>query len=257
MNWRDKVYPSRLWEMTRSEWKLRQQSSWGGFLWTLLEPLLTYLVLYWLFTQWMQSNVEDYAAHLLIGVVSYGFFSAATAYGMTSPRRRRGIMMNFIVERELLVVSASLSVALSYLLEVALMTAVIAALGSAPTILWLFLPLFAGLFILLVTGLALHLSVLAARFSDFERIWRIVLFAGYFLTPVFYTLDALSESRRAFLRFNPLAHIIELIRDSLVRGRTPPLDDIAGLSVLCVVVFASGYFFFKAHEKKLSDYVLH
>ncbi|MBI4386903.1 MAG: ABC transporter permease [Elusimicrobia bacterium] len=249
------VYLTQLWELAHSEWKLRQQSSFGGFLWTLLEPLLMYSVFYWLFTQWMRGTVQNYASLLIIGVVLYGFFQGATTYGMTALLRRRGILMNFIMRREILVFSSVLSVAMSFLLEFAIVLAFVAVIGRPLLTTWLFLPFIIGLEFVLVLGLSLHLSVLATRYSDFERIWRILTTAGFFLTPVFYSLDVMSESRRRWIRLNPVAQIIELTRDCVVRGLAPDWNRAGILLLLCCALVMTGYMLFKRYERRFSDYV--
>ena len=79
-----RLYWERLWRLTVSEFLLREQSSVVGFLWTLLQPLLLFSVLYGLFTRWMTPRADGYAAYLLIGIVQYGFFNSGSTMGLSS-----------------------------------------------------------------------------------------------------------------------------------------------------------------------------
>ncbi|MFA6003945.1 MAG: ABC transporter permease [Elusimicrobiota bacterium] len=250
------VYINQLREMTRCEWRLREQSTVLGFIWTLLNPLLTYLVLYKLFTRWMGGYMADYPAYLLIGVVQYGFFTTATTYGMSSLNRRRGILMNFPMSRDILVFTAVLSISISYGIELLLMLGFLLAVGAPVSLSWLAFPVVVMLQALFVTGLALLLSVVAVRFFDFERIWSIVTTAGFFLTPIFYTTAAIAQERQDLLRFNPMAHVIELSRDCLLRGQFPEWWRLAGLAAFAFCAAGAGYALFKNQEERLSDYVL-
>jgi lipopolysaccharide transport system permease protein len=242
-------------ELTRCEWKLREQSSVVGFLWTLLHPLLMFAVLYALFTKWMGDRMSNYAAFLLIGVVQYGFFNNATTYGLSSLSRRSAILMNFDFPRGAVVLASVLSVALSHLLELGLMLGFLCAIGASPTLSWLALPLLTLLQLAVICGLALVVAVVAARFPDFERVWSVLMTAGFFLTPVFYTLDVVDERRRRFLWLNPITRVIELSRDCLLRGRFPAAGDLAWLGLAAAVLLAAGYGIFKRNEKHLADYV--
>lgn len=249
------VYAGQLWRLTVCEWKLREQSTLLGFLWTLLHPLLMFAVLYGLFTKWMGHHTPDYASYLLIGIVEWGFFASATSYGLTSLSRRSGIVLNFRVPRDILVLSAVLSVAISYLCELALMLAFVAAVGAKPSIAWAAVPGLVALQLALVCGVALLLAVLAARHPDVERVWTIFLTAGFFLTPIFYTLDTIAADRRRLLALNPMTQIIELTRGCVMLGHAPPARSMALLALAAATACAAGYGFFRAYRDRIGDWV--
>jgi lipopolysaccharide transport system permease protein len=250
-----RLYFGRLWQLTLCEYKLREQSTLLGFLWTLLQPLLLFSVLYGLFTRWMIPRTQDYAAYLLIGIVQYGFFSGGSSIGLTSLARRSGLLINFTIPRELVVLSTVASVAISYLLELALVLVFVAVGGVRPHAAWLLLPVLVALHLALVVGVSLWVSVVAARFPDWERIWSILMTAGFFLTPIFYTLDSVSPRRRAVLRLNPMTHIIELTRGVLLRGEAPSVWTLAAIAAGVTALCAAGWAFFKRHESDLADWV--
>lgn len=250
-----RLYADQLRELTQCEWKLREQSSVLGFLWTLLQPLLMFGVLYALFTKWMGHHTSGYASYLLIGIVEWGFFASATSYGLTSFLRRSGILLNFKIDRELVVYSAILSVLISYLFELALMLAFAVALGARVSPSWAAFPLLIAVQLALVTGLTLLLAVLAARFPDVERIWSILLMSGFFLTPIFYSLDSISPGRRRLLELNPMTHLIEMSRDCVLAGRFPAPGRLAALGLAAAALSAAAYGVFKLWEIKIGDWV--
>lgn len=249
------LYVERLWDLTRCEFKLREQSTILGFGWTLLQPLLMFLVLYGLFTKWMGNHTTDYASYLLVGIVQYGFFNNGSTVGLSSLGRRRGLLLNFRIPRDIVVLSSVLSVAVSYMLEILLILAFYVALGGRPHATWLLLPVLFALHLVLVAGLAFWLSVPAARYPDCERIWTILLTAGFFLTPIFYTLDTISPLRRKLLMLNPMTHVIEMTRSCLIRGEVPSLSEAGGLALVSAILCALGWAVFKRNELKLSDYL--
>lgn len=249
-------YFNLLWEMTRCEWRMRDQATALGFLWTLLYPLMIFLALYWVFTTWMTGHTRHYAGFLMIGIVQYGFFSGATRYALSSLLRRRSILFNFILPREILVLSAVFSVAISYLVEFGLMLVFFVILGIHPTLTWMFLPALLVPFIAFVAGFSLLLAVCYARYPDFERIWDAFMTAGFFLTPVFYTLNAVDEHRQRLLLFNPLTHIIELTRGCVLQGQAPSLRQLLALFFLSIIMALGSYGWFKRQELKVTDYLL-
>jgi ABC-type polysaccharide/polyol phosphate export permease len=243
----------RLLTMTWCEWRLREQSSLFGFFWTLLHPLMLFLVLLVVFTRWLGSKSADFPGLLLIGLVHYNFFSAATSYACTSLRRRRGIVLNFPIPRELIVLSSVLSVAVSYFLELAVLGVILICLGHPPTWSWLAMPLISAVLVLGVAGVSLPIATIGARFPDFERVWGIAVQAGFFLTPVFYRISDVSPSQRAALALNPLARLIETARVCLMYGRFPSRKGAAlGLAVSTVLA-AGGWLYFRTQARRLAD----
>ena len=249
------LYFDRLWEMGFCEWKLREQSTIYGFLWTLLNPLLTFAVLYVVFTKWMGAKVGNYASFLLIGVVQYGFFNLGTSYGLSSLRRRSGVIMNFILPIEIVMFSTVLSVAISHFFEFCLMLLFIMVMGVRPTLSWIALPFIFMLLVAMILSLSLFLSILDARYQDFERIWGIVVSTGFFLTPIFYTMDIITPSRRRFLWLNPMTSVIDMTRQAALQGKFPNIKEFGGILIFTVLLAVFGGVFFRKQESKIADYI--
>jgi len=211
------------WMLTRTEFRMRDQGTLLGFLWSLLLPLFQFLILYTLFTHWMTPWVDNYAAYLLVGIVQWNFFSGGTTHGMTSLRRKAGLLANFSFPRMQVVLSSVFAVLVSHLLEWAVLLCVLMGMGVAPAASWLLIPAVIAVELALVVGCALLLSFLAVDFRDLDYAWGILLYGLFFTTPIFYTSDVLGGAGRALLRWNPLAQIIEASR-ALVLGRAAALS---------------------------------
>lgn len=248
-----KLQLERLLAMAWCEWRLREQSSLFGFFWTLLHPLMLFLVLLVVFTRWLGSKGSDYPGQLLIGLVTYNFFAAGTSYCCTALRRRRGIVLNFLIPRELIVLSSVLSVAISYFLELVVLAVVLVCLGHPPTWSWLAMPLISAILLLCVSGVALPLSTVGARFPDFERVWAIAIQTGFFLTPVFYRISDVPPSHRTWLALNPMARLIETARVCLLYGRLPSLKGAAFGLAASSAIAAAGWAYFRSQSHRLAD----
>jgi len=251
------LYFSRLKEMAISEWKMREQSTFYGFLWTLLNPILMFAVLYVVFTKWMGNKTANYPVFLLAGVVQYNFFQMGTGYGLSSQRRRSGVVQNFVLPRELITFSAVLSGAMSYCFEFATMLIFAVILGARPAWSWLALPAVDAILVAFVASLSLFLAVFEARYPDFERVWMILTNLGFFLTPIFYTLDIISPTKRRLLwLFNPMTSIIEMTRQILIAREFPSLLPFIGISLLTAALWWAGLAYFRKKEEKIGDYLL-
>lgn len=233
-----------VWELTRTEFKLRDQGTLLGFMWTLLHPALIFVVLYSLFIRWLGHQTDQYAEYLLIGLVQWQFFDKSTSLGLTSLRRKAALIRNYDFAREVLVLSSVGSVFLSYVLEMLVMLLILMAVGLSPSAGWLGLPLMMAVCLLFSLAVSLVLALASVEFQDLERIWTILTTAGFYATPIFYPLSMVGPEHRWVMEINPLVHLIQATRGCLLATVTVPwagLTAVAltGLAVtaLCLAVF--------------------
>lgn len=240
-------------ELARCEFRLRDQSTLLGFLWTLLHPLLLFVVLYALFVKWMGNHVESFPLYLMIGVVQWNYFAKGTAGGLGSIMQKASLVSNFIFPRSALVVSSVLTNLLIHLLEWAVMIPFLLLLGASVSFKWLLLPIPLLLETALILGLSFFLARLAVDYKDVARIWEIVITTGMFVTPIFYTTDVIAPDRRQILLLNPLALLIGETRKFLIYDRMPSWKILAVLTLAAALLLAVGYRYFRRGEPHFAE----
>ena len=246
-------YFIKLWSLTRAEWQLRQQSTFWGFLWTLLNPTLIFTAIYVLFVKWVGRFQNDYAVFLIIGLIEWNYFASATSYALSSLLRRTAMLTNYPLPPEIPVLASIATSAFSHYLELAVLAVFsFFFFGSADFVILLIIPLeFAML--ALICGTAFFLSVFYVLYFDTERIWGVILTAGFFLTPVFYPLSIIGARQRWLPAINPLTLAIEALRGILMPGyASSPVTNILFLGCAGVMTAVLGLIFIR----KLTPYVI-
>src|SRR5436190_9509990 len=73
-------------ELVRTDFKLRYQGSVLGYAWSLLRPLLLFLILYIVFAKFFNfgKDVPHYPVYLLLGIVIWNFFAEMTSQSVGS-----------------------------------------------------------------------------------------------------------------------------------------------------------------------------
>src|SRR5579863_5995096 len=73
-------------ELVRTDFKLRYQGSVLGYTWSLLRPLLLFLILYVVFVKFLKlgNGVPHFPVYLLLGIVIWNFFTEMTVQSTTS-----------------------------------------------------------------------------------------------------------------------------------------------------------------------------
>ncbi|HAF95412.1 MAG: hypothetical protein A2021_01185 [Elusimicrobia bacterium GWF2_52_66] len=243
---------AKLLALARVEWRLRQQSTFLGFLWTMLNPALLFAVMYAVFEHSFGSRQSDYAMFLVIGIVEWNFFSSATNCALTSLQRRAPIIKNYPVSPETVVLASLLSVYFSHLLELAALGTLVLLFGASPSLSWLWLAPLDILYLCLVAGTGMLLAWLGVFYFDIERIWAIALMAGFFLTPIFYPLDVVNEVKRRLLEFSPLTAAVESLR-LIFSGAPPSHEALLCLAFWAVPALIAGFTALRLARAKIGD----
>ena len=87
----------------------------------------------------------------------------------------------------------------------------------------LLLPLAVGLIVVNGYWVAIMLGILGARFRDIVQMVANVVQVLFFLTPVMWTAKSIHH-KLWILNFNPLYHVLEIVRNTLLGGEIPLLS---------------------------------
>jgi len=240
--------------MVITDFKLRYQASFLGYLWTLLRPLALFSILYLVFVKLLKfgTGIPYYAIYLLFGIVIWGFFAEATGQGLGSLVARADLLRKISFPRYVVVLSVGVSSLISFGLAM-LVIVLFMVLKQVPvrmSILWLpFLFVELAAFSL---SLAFILSALFVRFRDMSYIWEVVLQAAFYATPILYPLSMINNvTFKRLLLLNPMAQVIQDARYCLITDVTETMTQVYGtpwaraipVGITIVMVVASVWFF--------------
>ena len=92
-------YNSLLKELIVKDIKLKYRNSVLGILWTLLEPLLTMLILIIVFQEMFGRDTVNYPVYVLSGRLIYGFYSSCSRRALKSIRANGSMIRKIYVPR--------------------------------------------------------------------------------------------------------------------------------------------------------------
>ena len=102
-----------IWILAKTDFKLRYNGSFLGFVWVLLKPLFTFLILNFVFSN-IFGNTKEYSLGLFVGLVLWNFFSEGTIIGMTSLINKAHILTKVALPKWILVLSSILNTLLNF-----------------------------------------------------------------------------------------------------------------------------------------------
>lgn len=226
--------------LTATEFKLRYFGSVLGYVWSLLRPLLLFVILYTVFTKIFRfgGDVPHYAVMLMLGIVMWSFFADATGAALPSFVQRESLLRKVSFPRAAIPVAISLTAAANLVLGLVVVL-VLAIVDDVPvTVSWLMLlPIMAGILVF-ATAFALLISVLYVPLRDMSPIWEVVTQLLFWGTPIIYTIAFVPDRARELVMFNPLAVFIQEARHSLVGAPVPSAATAIGGTALLLVPLA-------------------
>jgi ABC-type polysaccharide/polyol phosphate transport system ATPase subunit/ABC-type polysaccharide/polyol phosphate export permease len=220
--------------LARAEFKLRYLDSIVGYVWSLVQPLLLFLVLWLVWAELFKPDrdVAHYQLSLLLGIALFTFFSEATGHALTSLVGKGGMLRKIPFPPLALPLSSVLTSFYVYGLTLVIVLGFIVASGIAPALRWLEMVPVLLLLLVFTVGLGLLLSCLYVSIRDVQQIWTVVLRMLFFLTPVFYPIELAPEGLQKILMLNPLAVVTVQARHTMLDPGAPTALEAGGAPIL-------------------------
>lgn len=249
-------------ELVISEFKLRYQNSFLGYLWSLLRPLLMFGVLYVVFTHVVRigTDVPFYPAYLLLGLVIWTFFIESTSNGMNAITGRGDLVRKVSIPKYTIILSTTISSFVNFALNLVVVLVFMILNGVPLTLnIVLFIPLVIQLFVFCL-GLAFFLSAVFVKYRDIGHIWEVILQVLFYATPIIYTFAIVPVKLAKIVSLSPLTQIIQDSRAVLITRDTLTVAEVYGSGFarlapffISLLVFAIGALYFRSNSHKFAE----
>lgn len=247
-------YRFLLGELVKRGIRLKYRRSYLGIIWSLIEPVLTTIVLVIVFGTLFNNRRADYPLYIIIGRLIWTFFSSSTNSACRSIRANSAMINKVYVPKYFFPLSQVLFNYVIFLLSLTVLIPVSIYTRTMPKLqVWHIIP--ALIYILMIaTGVGLILTTLNVFFRDIEYLWNVALLLIMYMSAIFYYPERLLKSRWAWvLKFNPVFCTIDLFRSGFLTNHAtwwellyPP--------VFGIVFLAIGLVIFKKAE---DEFILH
>jgi ABC-2 type transport system permease protein len=250
-------------ELVRTDFKLRYQGSFLGYAWSLLRPLLIFVILYVVFVKFLKvgADTPHYPVYLLFGIVVWNFFVEMTMQSLTSIVGRGDLIRKIRIPRWIILLSTSISALINLGLNLIIITIFMIISHVSPTSnAWLTPLLFLEIY-LFAFGLSLFLSALYVKYRDVSYIWEVCVQAGFYATPILYPLSRITNvTFQKLLLLNPLAQALQDARYVLITNQTVTIQHVFNGGwheyipyMLVAVLLLGGLWFFKRESKYFAE----
>lgn len=207
-----KKYRFLIRQLVARDFKTKYKRSLLGVFWSFLNPLLTMCIQYVVFSTVFKSDIPNYPVYLLIGIVSFNFFSEACGMALTSIIGNAGLITKVYMPKYIYPLTRVMSSVVNLVISLVPLFIVCVATGvhfHRSALLALYFLLCIVIFSL---GLGLLLSTSMVFFRDTQFLWGVFSMMWMYATPVFYPESIIPENMRFIQTINPLYHFLKNIR---------------------------------------------
>lgn len=241
-------------ELALADFRMKYHDSVLGYFWSLLNPLLQFVVLHFVFSYLFVVSVPKFTFYLLSGIVFWNFFHDATLSGMNAVYAKSSVSKKIYFPRSIIIFSSTLTALISFIINTIILWLVIIVFDHFSVNQFLFVIPFLSI-ILFAMGTAFILSVFYIYFRDTIQIWLVCLNVGFWLTPIVYNALTAPLPLKMVALFNPVGRILIMLRSFLVYDDFPSVEFMVTTFVFCIIIFVFGWWLFNKHSYKIVEYL--
>ena len=190
-----------------------------GTVWAVADPFAFVTILYFVFgARYGKTNDAGipFMAYLLVGYISYDFFSVTT-HALTRSISDHSFLLSKVNFRvALLPLVRILSNLAIHFIIIGFTLVILITKHIYPSFYWLQMLYYLAAICSLQIALGWLTSSIFLFFADIDNILGILTRIMFFLTPIFWNIEKVGKEAGFVLKFNPVYYIVNGYRDSLL-----------------------------------------
>jgi len=206
-------------DLVKDDFKKKYLGSYLGVFWAFIQPTITILIFWFVFQVGFKSkpvhNVP-FVLWLISGMIPWFFFAESLSNATYSIIQNSFLVKKVVFRVSILPLVKVFSALFVHLFFVIFMALIFIFYGFLPDLYWLefFYYLFA--MIVFVLGLSWITSSLIIFFKDMGEIVNMLLQFGFWMTPIFWSVNIVPKEYQFFLKLNPVYYLVEGYRDAFI-----------------------------------------
>ena len=247
-------YKNLILYLAKNQISLKYRKSYLGLLWSLLNPLLTMVVLTMVFSTIFKNRIENFPIYLMCGRLIFEYNSEATKTSMNAVISNSSLIKKIYVPKYVFPLSSSIAALVNMFFS--LIALVIVMIATKLTLKWTMLFIWLPMLYVFIfsTGLGLILASANVFFRDTIHLYGVFITLWMYLTPLFYPIESVSAETQKIIGYNPLYHFIKMFRGMMLDGVLPSFNENVTCLITGLAMVLIGLVCFKKSQDK---FILH
>jgi lipopolysaccharide transport system permease protein len=237
--------------------KVRYRGSFLGVYWSLLSPIIMtgiYTAIFGTtFSVYYNNSILNYVMGAFTGLVVINFFSSSTSQALVSVVQNGPLLNKIRLPISVFPLSVVAANTFQLIVGVFPVLGVMTFITSKSFLNVIALPIPFIALIFVCWGIGLLISALFVFFRDLPYFYELLVFVLWMSSPIFYPSAIVPDSVKPYINLNPLAPIIDSLRQIVLSQSSPDLM-LIGRALLSGLVFAIlGLVCFRSWQPKFMD----
>jgi capsular polysaccharide transport system permease protein len=219
----------------------------GGYVWAIAEPAAHIAVMTFIFSVFSRSPAvgTSFPLFFATGFLSFQYYRGAESY-IRSAVKANYALLSYprVAPIDPVIARALLQFLTTTLVGAIVIGVIIAYMRTPPEIDWM--KVIESILLATFFGLSMGMinCVLFSLSSLYEQVFNMLNRPLYYMSGVFYLVDAIPQPYRSIVLLNPMSHVIMLARKGFYSGyRAPELDVLYAGCFAAVTLFVAMYLF--------------
>jgi len=230
-----------------------------GVAWAVIRPILSMLIFTVLFSRVAKLpsvGHAPYAVMVFAGMLPWFLFSTILSEASGSILGSANLVGKVYFPRIIIPTSSALVALVDFLINLVMLSILMAWYGFAPGWRILLLPGFAMLAILASLGPSLFITALNVKYRDFRYVIPFIVQFGLYVSPVGFSSSVIPDNWRFIYSLNPVVGVIDGFRWCLLGGESSIYlpGFLASLAVVALSLWL-GVSYFRKTERNFADLI--
>ena len=255
-----------IWKLAKNDFKTRYAGSYLGIVWAFVQPVITVLLYWFVFTIAIPSRATTvkgdieipYVLWLIAGIVPWFFFSEALTNGTNALLEYNYLVKKVVFKISILPIIKIISAVFVHGFFVLFTVILFSCYGMYPDVYTLQVFYYSLCMMVFVLGVSYITCSIIIFFRDLGQIISIALQVGIWATPILWNLNSLMASHpqlKVLFKLNPMNYIVEGYRNALIDKIWfwETFYSTAYFWILTMCMFAFGAIIFKRLKVHFAD----
>jgi lipopolysaccharide transport system permease protein len=255
-----KIYYARyFWlYLAKSDIRFKYRRSKLGSIWAMIQPLGITLIMATVFSIAFDQPLGDYAVYILSGLIGWNLLNASIISGGQCLISASQYIRQFNHPKIIYALKSSLVFIFNFFME--FLGFFIWILITKPANLLYGLisfPLTLLLLFAIAWEIIIIVSYINAKYYDYPQLMALIMQAIYYISPVFFKEELFRSNEIMYMvyRYNPITHMLNLVREPFLYGKFPEGFTYLYLLIWILVLGVFAYCSYKKNEKTIIFYL--
>lgn len=236
-----------------------------GIFWSVIHPLVLLALYIVVFSTIMRGgrfqvsgHPVGYAMFLVPALLAWNWLSESLTGACNSVVANSGLIKKTVFPAEILPVASIVAGAIPFAAAMAVFFVFAAAIGELHWTALVFVPLVAGLQLLLMTGPAYLLAATQVFARDTVQLLTAAFQFLFWASPIVYPEEVVQKAfplAEWWFKVNPAAHLVNAYREAVISHRPPSVASVAYLLILSLLMWHAGRTVFLRTRRLFPDEV--